>query len=85
MKNLSFFFLPDRPTKTLATRNKLYVLPLFFFFFFYRPTDCRKTPREKSAIQGINRGSPNACALLKVGSLLNFILLFMSHDYFRFD
>ncbi len=30
----------------------------FFFFFFYRPTDCRKIPCEKSAIQGINRLSP---------------------------
>ena len=58
MKNLSFFFffLPDRPTQTLAKRNKFYVLPLFFFFFFTdRPTAGKhlvKNPPFKESTEG---------------------------------
>ncbi len=52
-----FFFPTDR--LEILQMGKNCHFQNFILFFYFRPTDCMKRAREKSAIQGINRPWPN--------------------------
>ncbi len=73
---LSFFlFFPTDRLAILQMGKKL-SFSKFILFFYFRPTDCMKRAREKSAIQGINRPWPYSLYtnLIVVRHLASFLL-----------
>ena len=56
----SFFFFPTDRLEILQMGKNCH-FQNFILFFYFRPTDCMKRAREKSAIQGINRPWPKGC------------------------